>query len=617
LIDTSVFNAARITKLYGTVARKGDDCEMQPHRKSSYVLNDSAGAVSSYKLQWLADQAPATDPVKRDRAGSAGKVKVEAYLKHYGKYKGKKEDTDKDGNPRTLYFLKDGCVFNPEHGRQDAAIVQDKSGLITYWCFHNGCIGRTWRQAREIISGDASLVPFVVGGGPRPIEPEGFTVEELMMMDFPDPVWVVNEFLPEGLTLLCGKPKQGKSFLALNVGVSIGYGGKALSSIDVSAGKVLYLALEDSPRRLKSRLADVLQGGDPPQRVHLYTRWPNADDDGLDLLDKWLAEHKDTVLVIVDTLEKFRAKRKHKNIYAEDYEALSGLHELAGKYSAAILVIHHLRKTEAEDWIDTVSGSTGLSGAADTIMRLVRARGAGQVDATLNIVGRDIEEKDLALQFDRDTKSWSLVGDAEEVARTRKQQEILDLLIESKEPLAPKEIADILEKPAGKVRKSLYYMKSDGLVLQPEYGKYIAAKSSDHIEINNKTTIIKKERKGNSGNSGTLGTVGTPKGKCSSVPGQGTLPGTLRSAKTQASTGSVPSILGKPPNPLKCHGDKCSWLQWPDKSDKWDAVCVLAAMTGHGVNVPDKKNKSRMTDKIVRMSFCPLPEYEKRNESSG
>jgi hypothetical protein len=172
---------------------------------------------------------------------------------------------------------------------------------------------------------------------------------ELMAIEFPQPRWIVPGIVPEGTTILAGKLKMGKSWLALGISVAVEGGGVALGTKRVERGAVLYLALEDNPRRLQSRLKKLLPGGTAPKGLELATEWPRLGDVGLEALEAWLNTHSDARLVVIDTLAKFRAEHTGKNLDKEDYEAVEPLVELAAHHNVAVLIVHHLRKLGAED----------------------------------------------------------------------------------------------------------------------------------------------------------------------------------------------------------------------------------------------------------------------------
>lgn len=168
-IDLKVFNPSRITKLYGTWARKGDSIPDRPHRQSFIEhIPEPLQAVSLEQLKCLTSLAPKEEgqrPVEvetRAVNSSLGRVDVQAYLGHYGIEIVK----TKQKAGAMLYCLKH-CVFDPGHAQNESAIVQDDEGKLLYQCFHNSCQGRTWNEARQVISGNAGLSQFCDGYNPE------------------------------------------------------------------------------------------------------------------------------------------------------------------------------------------------------------------------------------------------------------------------------------------------------------------------------------------------------------------------------------------------------------------------------------------------------------------
>jgi hypothetical protein len=313
-------------------------------------------------------------------------------------------------------------------------------------------------------------------------KPAPFTLQELLARELPPVRWAIPDILPEGLTLLAGKPKLGKSWFALSVALSIAAGGFALGKQPVTQGEVLYLALEDNERRLQSRAKQLLASmTGVPSGIEFELHWPRLDHGGLKHLEEYLEAHPNVRLVVVDTWAKVSplSQSRQRSQYEGDYEALTPLKHIADRYRVSILAVHHLRKMSADDVLDEITGSIGVTGAVDGALILKRERGQGE--ATLFVTGRDIEhEQQFALTFDPTTALWTLVGNAEEFKRTKERQEIIDLLTEQlPEGLSPRQVAEALDKnyhttrsllrkmdDASEVRhtNNLYFAASDDIV---------------------------------------------------------------------------------------------------------------------------------------------------------
>jgi RecA-family ATPase len=302
----------------------------------------------------------------------------------------------------------------------------------------------------------------------------GITAEELMWKKFPEPRWAIPGVLSEGLNLLAGKPKKGKSIFALNVGLAISLGGLALGKIPVKQGAVMYLSLEDTERRLQKRLKQMMQYSEKaPADLHLFTQWPRMDS-GLELLESKIREISNTRLVIIDTLQKFRKPTKgNANLYAEDYETVGKIKDVADRLGVCILLIHHLRKAEAGDVFDTLSGTLGLTGGTDGNLVMQNIRGT----TTLHITGRDIESVEYAIELDSQMLAWRLLGERSEVKATHEQQCIFDALKSATDSITPKELADITGLSVGVVKNILPKFLESGNVRRERYGKYIYKKN--------------------------------------------------------------------------------------------------------------------------------------------
>lgn len=285
---------------------------------------------------------------------------------------------------------------------------------------------------------------------------------KLMSRHFAPIKWIVPNMLPEGMALLTGTPKTGKSRMALNIALAVAVGGKALSKIDVKQGSVLYISLEDSDRRLYEHIKEIF-GENIPDLEKITFRYITKllNEGGLEDIETWLKAHTDARLVVIDTLQKIRPKESGGGaLYAQDYNAVSPLTDLASRYNIAIIAVHHLNKRPtAEDPMELISGTTGLTGGVDTTIVVKRKR--GESIAVMHIYSRDMEDAEIALDFTGG--SWQWLGTEKQVRMSEDRKEILDLLKITPD-LTPNAIAQNIGKNRNTIRRLLMQMVSDGQV---------------------------------------------------------------------------------------------------------------------------------------------------------
>ena len=232
--------------------------------------------------------------------------------------------------------------------------------------------------------------------------------EELQNRTYEPTHFLVDELIPEGLHILAGAPKIGKSWLALWLCLCVAQG-QALWNFATTQGEALYLSLEDSFQRIQTRLFDLTE--DAPPTLH-FAIMADTLKHGLEQqIEQFLTEHPDTKLVVIDTLQRVRGTGSDSNLYANDYQDIGILKQLADRRHIAILLIHHLRKLHDDDPMNMISGSTGLSGAADSAFVLQKnARSANA--ASLHCTGRDIPDRTLKLELGEEDHVWKLLSDS-------------------------------------------------------------------------------------------------------------------------------------------------------------------------------------------------------------
>lgn len=298
-----------------------------------------------------------------------------------------------------------------------------------------------------------------------------FTACDLLARDLPPARFLVPDVVPTGLILLAGKPKLGKSWLALGLSLAVAGGTDFLGRPISEPGDALYLGLEDGERRLQDRLRRMMGGRSAPAHLHLATSCPSLDEGGADALGGWIERAEDPRLIVVDVFARVRSRQNTGRAYQDDYSAVLPLKTLADRSGVTILVVTHTRKAEAsDDPFDAISATTGLVGAADHALILDRD-GSG---VRLYGRGRDAGEIDLALRFDPTLGRWRALGDAGEINRSDARNSILAVLRRSSRPLTPREVADLADVSHEVAKKRLPAMVKDGEAIRVGAGAYSA-----------------------------------------------------------------------------------------------------------------------------------------------
>ncbi len=240
------------------------------------------------------------------------------------------------------------------------------------------------------------------------LEPTGFCVETL---------------LPQGLCILAGAPKLGKSWLVLDLCLHIAKG-EPLWNLPTKQGTTLYLCLEDSPNRIQERLNFLTD--EVPSNIYFAMEAKTLQDGLEEQIAGFCHDHPDTRLVVIDTFQLIRSQEKEAS-YATDYAEIRRVKGLADRLGICILLVHHLRKMGDSDSLNKISGSTGISGGVDAAY-ILDANRKQEGTATLVCTGRDIPYRELHLRMNSETHQWELLSDSLEQPETR-MPEVLQTLI--------------------------------------------------------------------------------------------------------------------------------------------------------------------------------------------
>ncbi|MDQ0117449.1 hypothetical protein J2T22_000619 [Pseudarthrobacter defluvii] len=329
---------------------------------------------------------------------------------------------------------------------------------------------------------------YAVATAPDPLDGV-FAADWLTKQVLPAVEYVVPGVIPEGLTILVAPPKIGKSWMVLGLGVAAATGDLAFGSIPVDARPVLYLALEDGARRLQSRLRTIgVTAG--PRGLFFMTEVPAGPLATIATFLDRNAEHKP--LVILDTLGKVRGTYGGNDAYGNDYSQMSQLKDLVDRHpGSSLIVVHHTNKGEKSDFLDSVSGTQGLAGAADSILLIQRDRQTES--STLHVTSRDAKEGQYSLHLSDGV--WKLDGsslrEASEALRIRSategvgddMAELVKVVSRYPEGMKPKDVASLLHWEDGKTRLYLRRACESGRIANPKRGLYAPVTTETTVTI--------------------------------------------------------------------------------------------------------------------------------------
>ena len=239
------------------------------------------------------------------------------------------------------------------------------------------------------------------------------TANELEAKEIEPLRWTVPDVIPQGLVVLAGAPKAGKSLLIQQISYAVAMGGPVMGKFPSIQGSVLHLALEDTEARFKLRMEaqkKLLHDAKAPVALQYATEWsffPNAVDD----IRSWCEATPDARLVVIDTMAKLfdEEKKSNGNVYRSEYREMTAFHKIAREFKLAVVIITHLNKASSgnnkTDPMMKVSGSAGVTGAADLVWTFERKSRDG-MEAKIQSMGKDLADTIYRLHYDADHMSW-------------------------------------------------------------------------------------------------------------------------------------------------------------------------------------------------------------------
>jgi hypothetical protein len=307
--------------------------------------------------------------------------------------------------------------------------------------------------------------------------------KELYQTPLASPSWAIDQMIPQGLSVIASPPKTGKSYFVLQSAFAVARGEKFLG-YRTTKGKVLLISLEDTFNRLQKRIVQVCPDTSKiPDNLDMTVEFPRLDSEGLACLEKEIKENG-YCLVILDTWGKTKPNgqaKRSENVYETDVRLVSEVKKLADKYGISILLVHHLKKGGGafKDWLESLSGSMGLSATVDGLLALERDRGSDI--GILKRSGRDLEDdEDIGLNWL--APCWEFNGSAVQMKLNATKQKILDCIQKSNEPVKPCYVSTDTGINANTVRYHLSKMLQEGLIAITTDARYMLPPKKEIID---------------------------------------------------------------------------------------------------------------------------------------
>lgn len=455
-IDKSVYNPSRVSKLYGTIARKGADTKERPHRLSKITNVPAQIKVNAATtLAKLAAKLPMSSGLaaeKQQKIRKPGEFNAETWLNDHGIgiYK-----TTTTGDGAVKYILEE-CPFNNSHRAPDSMVIVQPSGAIGFRCLHKSCIDKTWQDLRLMYEPDAyddkdaesdarieegwkKHKQYMLSKITDDVEeikqnlPQvtAISSKDLQQKQFPETYYAVEGMIPEGETVIAAPPKTGKSWLMLDMCLKVAKGERFLA-FETRKSDTLYLALEDGDKFEQERLNIVCPEDAPDNFYFVFDNILHLNEGFTLQLDALLEKLPNTKLVVIDTLNFIQYHpAKGESAYNCDYRTGRDLKAYAEKHGIAVVVVTHTTKMiHAEDEMMNVSGTNGVTGAADAVVVLSKERRT-DLDAKMFITGRKVRQSMHKIKFNDQSCIWEYegvaeVGDKDQREREDKEQEYFD-----------------------------------------------------------------------------------------------------------------------------------------------------------------------------------------------
>ena len=306
-------------------------------------------------------------------------------------------------------------------------------------------------------------------------------MKQLMNTDIPPLKYAIKPIMPEGMGAIAGRPKAMKSWTALDACYAV-QNGLQFMGHETEQGDVLYLALEDSKRRIKDRVLKLKNEKLNAPDIMLASDVPYLGFGFEESLLEWIESKEKPRLIVIDTLARIKPRQKKSagTAYDLDNELLNKLQTIAIQKNISVCFVTHLSKATQDYSWDRIQGSVGMQGMTD-FMWLID-RGDNAKHASLTGRGRDINDFEYAVRWDSDQWRYKFDGNLQMVEMNENRREVIDamnvLKNEGIEDVHPRDLCkhynvSVTSKDGRRISKTMQRMANDFEIWKgKKYGTY-------------------------------------------------------------------------------------------------------------------------------------------------
>ena len=263
------------------------------------------------------------------------------------------------------------------------------------------------------------------------ISEEPFTMNSLSKADLPATKWLVKDIIPEGLGIIAGAPKAGKSMLLLQLCYCLGNGYDEFLGYEIpNKANIVYYDFESNSNLIKNRISNMFPNEEPPKNVYIHQEPLTYEEGFLELMKGHIKKY-DADLVVVDMYTQVaRTTGADSESYIPKARELVKYKDLAELYGITIILVMHTRKSDKPRKIavEDIMGSQAYTGTTQFNIVIGKTLDCKGNEHVINFVetNRAGAELDLVLRLDPETLTFMNEGSDDEIKQKKARDKFMN-----------------------------------------------------------------------------------------------------------------------------------------------------------------------------------------------